>query len=63
MNTKPHKFAPSKPPAPEDIYAPGSAGDYGCVRCGAWTTCVISAERANEKLGPCPAAPASEEPT
>lgn len=49
-----HRFHFSNPRLPEEKHLPGTAGDYGCVLCGTWTTYCLSAEKADEKMGPCP---------
>ncbi|HSC15409.1 MAG TPA: hypothetical protein VLI71_09850 [Gammaproteobacteria bacterium] len=49
---RPHKFVPQG--TPDEKHRPAGAGDFGCLRCGAWTTYRLSFEEANEKLGPCP---------
>ena len=59
-----HQFGYSKPPPghenccwhdPREKHRPAAAaGDFGCVLCGAWTTYCMSAEQADEKMGPCP---------
>lgn len=32
-------------------------GDFGCERCGGWTTYCIDAEAAGERMGPCSVGP------
>lgn len=46
---------PGHPAPTNEPYRPTGGGDFGCVRCGAWTTGVLSAEKADEKMGPRPA--------
>jgi len=58
-----HQFRYSVPPPWTDInlrdplekHAPAArGGDWGCVLCGSWTTYCLSAEQADEEMGPCP---------
>ena len=58
-----HQFQRSRPPPghencnghdPLEKHAPAARGDWGCVLCGSWTTYCLSAQKADEKMGPCP---------